>query len=94
MELTNVNIAVPRDMVSFIATSDKTKLMRQNAMILYPYIKDLSISHGRAAEILGVNKIDLIEFYNEMGFPYLDYSAEEVESELETYHRIKETAVC
>ena len=51
-------------------------------MILYPYIKNLSISHGRAAEILGVRKTELIEFYDSMGIPYLNQSEEELEADL------------
>ena len=89
MELTNVNLAVPKDMVSFIATSDKTKLMRQNAMILYPYIKDLSISHGRAAEILGIKKLDLIDLYDKMGFPYFDMDISEVRKDIQTFRELK-----
>ena len=51
-------------------------------MLLYPYIKNLSISHGRAAEILGVRKTELIEFYDSMGIPYLNQSEEELEADL------------
>ena len=94
MEMTNIQVTVPKDMASFIVTSDKAKMTRQNAMILYPYIKDLTISHGRAAEILGMNKIDLIEFYDSMGLPYLDQTPEEIEEELRTYHEQEEMAVC
>ena len=82
MELTTIQITVPKDMAPFIETADRASGMERNAMILYPYIKDFTISHGRAAEILGVNKIDLIEFYSRMGLPYLDLTPEEVEEEL------------
>ena len=51
-------------------------------MLLYPYIKNLSISHGRAAEILGVRKTELIEFYDSMGIPYLNQSEEALEADL------------
>ena len=50
---------------------DQELAFKRNAMFLYPYIQDLTISHGRAAEILGVRKTDLIEFYGSMGIPYL-----------------------
>lgn len=36
-------------------------------MILYPYVHDGIISHGRAAEILGIFKMDLIVLYGELG---------------------------
>ncbi len=59
-------------------------------MMLYPFIQNLSISHGRAAEILGVHKADLIEFYNSMGIPYLKQSKADLLDELAVYSRIKE----
>ena len=71
MEMINVQIAVPKDMASFVATSDKAKMARQNAMLLYPYIQDRTLSPARAAEILGVNIVDLTELYNSMGLSNL-----------------------
>ena len=85
MELATIQITVPKDMVSLLETADGSDGMERIAMILYPYIKDLTISHGRAAEILGVNKIDLIEFYCRMGLPYLDLTPEEIDEELTAY---------
>ena len=94
MEMAKIEISVPKDMVPLIKTSDISEAMKINAMMLYPRIKDLTISHGRAAEILGVNKIDLIEFYGSMGIPYIDQTPEEIEEELKAYHELEETAVC
>ncbi len=61
-------------------------------MILYPLIQNLTISHGRAAEILGVSKLDLIDFYNSMGLPYLNQSPEDLEEEIAGFARLKEAA--
>lgn len=63
--------------------------MKRNALILYPYIKDLTISHGRAAEILGIRKLDLITLYNEIGLPYLNMDISEVEEDVKTYQAIQ-----
>ena len=51
-------------------------------MLLYPYIKNLTISYGRAAEILGICKQELIELYDNLGLPYLDQDIQEVEDEV------------
>ena len=51
---------------------DSTNKLRQNAILLYPYILDKTISHGRAAEILGMSKLDLFDLYANIGFPYFD----------------------
>lgn len=77
-------------MVSYIEGTNQQREFERNAMMLYPFIQDLSISHGRAAEILGVHKADLIEFYNSMGIPYLNQSKADLLDELAVYSRIKE----
>ena len=48
------------------------------------------ISHGKAAEILGIFKIDLITLYGKMGLSYIDMSEDEIEEELKTVKYLKE----
>ena len=50
----------------------------KQAMILLPDIQGMKISYGRAAEILGVTKEALIDFYCNQGFPYIDGNIESV----------------
>ncbi|MBP5174709.1 MAG: UPF0175 family protein [Treponema sp.] len=51
-------------------------------MLLYPAIADMTISHGRAAELLGITKWDLIELYASMGIPYVNQTWDEVEQDI------------
>lgn len=83
MEWTNIEIRVPKEMLPFLLTENASDVLRRNALILYPYIKDLTISHGRAAEILRIPKWDLIKLYEDIGLPYLDMDISEVEKELD-----------
>lgn len=55
---------------------NKSDELRRNALLLYPFIKNETISHCRAAEILGISKWELIEFYGSEGIPYIDQSWE------------------
>jgi hypothetical protein len=89
MELADVNIKVPKEMTIYLTVDDKQTELERNAMILYPYIKNLRISHGRAAEILGINKLDLISLYNDMGLSYLDISMNDVEEEVNVYKSVR-----
>ena len=82
MEMITKRLDFPRDMAPFLETDDQEQVFRRNAMILYPFIQNLTISHGRAAEILGVHKLDLIDFYDSMGLPYLNQSVEDLEAEM------------
>ena len=62
---------------------DNTTEKMWEAMLLYPGIANDSISHGRAAELLGRRKIELIQLYGSLGIPYLDMSDEEFEEEIQ-----------
>ena len=77
-----ISVTIPRSMAPYIGEDDTESSFVRNAMMLFPFIHNLTISHGRAAEILGVKKTDLIEFYDSMGIPYLNQSNEELERDL------------
>lgn len=85
-----VSMEMPDEMVEFVMPSNKDEQLKINAMILYPYIQQGMISHGRAAEILGIFKMDLITLYGKMGLSYIAMSDEEISEELETVRYLKE----
>lgn len=91
--MTDVKIQVPDGMVSYIITNDESIALMRNAMLLYPYIKNLSISHGKAAEILGIRKYELIDLYDKLGLSYLDQDMQEVEEEMQYWKKLKEANV-
>lgn len=49
----------------------------------------MTISHGRAAEILGIPKEWLIALYGDMGIPYIDGDANMLNEELATYDAVR-----
>lgn len=89
MALVDVNIKVPMEMAVYLNSSGQVLEMERNAMLLYPYILKQVISHGRAAEILGICKNELIEIYDRLGFSYLDLIMDDLDVELEAYRKIK-----
>ena len=56
MTFTDILIKVPSGMTMYLKPKNKLAELERNALILYPYVKDKTISHGRAAEILGISK--------------------------------------
>ncbi len=86
MNMVTVQLEIPEDMKPYVNNNNK---LRQNATLLYPYILDRTISHGRAAEILGISKLDLIDLYASLGFPYFDLAMNELDKDLETFHSLK-----
>ncbi|MCM1083297.1 MAG: hypothetical protein NC428_07455 [Clostridium sp.] len=67
---------------------EETELTR-NVILLYPYILNQTISHGGAAEILGIRKSELIDIYDKLGYSYLDMTMNELDAELETFRELK-----
>lgn len=90
MALVDVNIKVPVEMEIYLKPSGQVTELERNALLLYPYILKQTISHGRAAEILGIRKNDLIDIYDKLGFSYLDLTMNDLDAELETYRKVKE----
>ena len=70
MIMTNVEIKIPETIRQY-ALDETTEKVR-NAILLYPSIANDAISHGKAAELLGLSKMELIQIYGELGIPYLD----------------------
>lgn len=84
-----VDMELPNEMVTYALPQSKEEQLVRNAMMLYPYIRRGMISHGKAAEILGIFKMDLIILYGKMGLSYIEMTDEELEEELETVNYLK-----
>ena len=68
----SVTIKVPVGMSKYLVTVNPETELPRNALLLYPYILNQTISHGRAAEILGIRKSELIDLYDKLGYSYFD----------------------
>lgn len=93
MTMTKVEIDVPEEIVPYTVLEDKEALMIRNAMLVYPYIKSGVLSHGKAAEMIGIHKIDLITLYGRLGLPYFDETEEELEEDLAVLKKLRGKAV-
>ena len=66
LNMVYVNMEMPEEMEAFAMPPSKEGRLKRNAMILYPYVHDGIISYGRAAEILGIFRMDLIVLYSKL----------------------------
>lgn len=85
----SVTIKVPVGMSKFLNAVNSEAELTRNALLLYPYILNQTISHGGAAEILGIRKSELIDIYDKLGYSYLDMTMDELDLELETFRQLK-----
>ena len=88
MALTEVMMKVQEEMVPYIKPRTKRDENVRNAMIMYPYVRSGTISHGRAAEIIGIREWELIELYDSLGIAYLS-SVSDYEDDLETVRELQ-----
>ena len=79
--MATVTMDIPEEIANLMACDNKSDELRRNALLLYPFIKNETISHGRAAEILGISKWELTELYGSEGIPYIDQSWDEAEQD-------------
>ena len=86
----SVTINVPVGMSKYLVNINPETELTRNALLLYPYILNQTISHGRAAEILGMRKSELIDLYDNLGYSYLDMTMDDLDGELETFRQLRE----
>jgi len=86
----SVEVHINSDINPLFERAKPTTELFSKALALYPYVKNETISHGKAAEILGIPKWDLIQIYGDFGFNYIDMDDEEWAQELAAVKRISE----
>lgn len=92
MDYATIQVKVPKAMQVYFSDDfvvDSNEELKRNALLLYPYIYNNIISHGRAAEVLGIKKTDLIELYDEMGFPYFDMDISEIMQDVQRFRDLR-----
>ena len=89
----SITIRVPAGMKKYLADTNTETELTRNALLLYPYIANQTISHGTAAEILGIRKSELIDIYDKLGYSYFDMTMDDLDTELETYRQLKKGAM-
>jgi hypothetical protein len=85
-----VTIKVPVGMSKYLKSTDAETELIRNALLLYPYILNQTISHGYAAEILGIRKSEIIDIYDKLGYSYFDRTIDDLEEELNTFRQLKQ----
>ena len=85
----SVTIKVPIGMSKYLVIDNLEAELKRNALLLYPYILNQTISHGRAAEILGIRKSELIDLYDKLGYSYFDMTMDDLDNEMNTFRDLK-----
>ena len=89
VEMETVTIKVPLGISKYLNCTSLEMELTRNALLLYPYILNQTISHGGVAEILGIRKSELIDIYDKWMCSYFDKIMDELDVELENFRQLK-----
>jgi predicted HTH domain antitoxin len=84
MENTQFTIELPQTWLQLGLNKEQIQARVQEWLIISLF------SEGRikAASLLGIRRIEFLDLLHKHGIAYIDYSPEEIESELETVNRL------
>lgn len=74
-------IRIPNSLLQYGFTQEKVQRRVLEWMVLSLYQEE-RVSSGKAAQLLGINRLEFIELLQEKGFAYVDYNEEELDQEI------------
>ena len=84
MQPRRFEIEIPGPVAEFFQMDDEKIKMRVNKLLLVDLARQGIISFGKAAEIIGIDKMAFITEMSHIGIPYFDGNISEVISDAET----------
>ncbi|MCB0086481.1 MAG: UPF0175 family protein [Caldilineaceae bacterium] len=78
MNTLTVELQMPQDVISLLDVAQADLPQRLKQLITLELYREGYISAGKGAEIIGVSKIEFIQFLAENGIHYLDQTAQEL----------------
>ena len=84
---TKVEIRVPAELAYLF--KNKNLSLEQLALLLYPHIQDGEISNGKATEVMGTSKMELLDFYGELGLSYFNRTEEDLEHDIQVLKNLR-----
>jgi len=81
---------MPSEILNYVSKDDKLYANRVRELMIYALINEGKISFGKGAEILGINKIDLITDLGKLGIPYFDSRYEDIEEDIDALDKAME----
>lgn len=89
MDLVRIELEVPQVLAEYADVNSQSYKKKINQIMLYELVKNEKISIGKAAEAIGMRKIDFITDLGKMDIPYFDFSMEELMEDVQNAHFFK-----
>lgn len=86
MDIVRIELEVPKVLAEYADVNSESYKKKINQIMLYELVKNEKISIGKAAEAMGMRKIDFITDLGKMDIPYFDCSIEEIIEDVQNAH--------
>lgn len=88
MGLVKMEIEIPESLLGFIDYQDPNYSRKIIEFMTYQAIKDNKLSFGKAAELLGMDKLTFIQDLSELGIAYFDMEESELQKDIDAINRL------
>lgn len=85
-----IGIEISEEILKFMDKNQENYSKKVKELFLYQFIKDEKISFGKAAEIMGLSKLEYMKDLGEMGIPYFNSSIEDVLNDVKSLDELME----
>lgn len=89
MDTITLKVPMPKETFLTLGLSEREAVEAMKKSFIIELYRKARISSGKAAELLGMRKLDFIKLLAEEGMPYFDYTDEELEEEFRTVREWK-----
>mgnify|MGYP000514499000 CR=1 FL=1 len=79
--MAELKLDLPPDLLKVLESLGDPQQMIKECLVLELYRRG-EISSGKAAELLGMSRLEFIQYSGRLGIPFFRYSPEELEAEL------------
>lgn len=85
-------IDLPDEIVRFYGLSDEVLNLRALFLMVFDLLRQKKLTSGKAAELLGVGRHEILDLMGEYGIAAVNYSPEDLEKEIGVWEKIKSGA--
>lgn len=90
MSTLNVSLQLPRDLLGALDVPEEQVERRLREMIALQLFREGRISSGKAAELLGISKLEFVQLLARYGLPYSTETPGELAAEARTLEQLLE----
>ena len=86
--MSGISVSLASDLVGLLQTLDRPLEESVRELLVLELYRQARISSGKAAELLGMERVAFIQHSSALGIPFFDMSEEEWQAEIELIRKL------